>query len=110
MGLSLLGLLGLLIAFASCALSLVCLGVGRFLGRRDPSRGETLAWGGRVAVVVGPEGGLTPDEVDALLACNPRASLVSLGPSILRTETAGVVAPALVLYELGALGGRAGQA
>ena len=53
---------------------------------------------------------LTPDEVDALLACNPRASLVSLGPSILRTETAGVVAPALVLYELGALGGRAGQA
>ena len=64
----------------------------------------------RVAVVVGPEGGLTPDEVDALLACNPRASLVSLGPSILRTETAGVVAPALVLYELGALGGRAGQA
>ncbi|MCI2241922.1 RsmE family RNA methyltransferase [Adlercreutzia faecimuris] len=59
----------------------------------------------RVAVVVGPEGGLAPDEVEALLACNPRASLVSLGPSILRTETAGVVAPALVLYELGALGG-----
>ena len=58
----------------------------------------------RVAVVVGPEGGLAPDEVDALLACNPRASLVSLGPSILRTETAGVVAPALVLYELGGLG------
>ena len=56
MGLSLLGLLGLLIAFASCALSLVCLGVGRFLGRRDPSRGETLAWGGRVAVVVGALG------------------------------------------------------
>ena len=58
----------------------------------------------RVAVVVGPEGGLTEAEVDALLACNPRSSLVTLGPSILRTETAGVVAPALVLYELGALG------
>ena len=53
-----------------------------------------------VAVVVGPEGGLTEREVDALLACNPRTSLVSLGPSILRTETAGIVAPALVLYEL----------
>lgn len=59
----------------------------------------------RVAVVVGPEGGLTQGEVDALLACNPRASLVSLGSSILRTETAGVIAPALALYELGALGG-----
>lgn len=59
----------------------------------------------RVAVVVGPEGGLAASEAEELLACNPRASLVSLGPSILRTETAGVVAPALVLYELGALGG-----
>lgn len=54
----------------------------------------------RVAVVVGPEGGLTRREVDAFLAANPRASMVSLGPSILRTETAGIVAPALVLYEL----------
>lgn len=58
----------------------------------------------RIAVVVGPEGGLSPREVERLLSCNPRASLVSLGPSILRTETAGVVAPALVLYELGGLG------
>ena len=51
-----------------------------------------------MAVVVGPEGGLTEREVEALSACNPRSSLVSLGPSILRTETAGIVAPALVLY------------
>lgn len=54
-----------------------------------------------VGVVVGPEGGLTEREVEALLSCNPRASLVSLGPSILRTETAGIVAPALTLHELG---------
>lgn len=58
----------------------------------------------RIAVVVGPEGGLTPDEVDFLLSCNPRASLVTLGSSILRTETAGLIAPALALYELGGLG------
>lgn len=57
-----------------------------------------------VAVVVGPEGGLTQGEVDALLSCNRRARLVSLGPTILRTETAGIVASALVLYELGGLG------
>ena len=62
--------------------------------------GGPAALGARVAVVVGPEGGLTEREVEALSACNPRASLVSLGPSILRTETAGIVAPALVLYEL----------
>lgn len=64
----------------------------------------TLPEDARVAVVVGPEGGLEQAEVDALLACNPRARLVSLGSTILRTETAGVVAPALVLYELGGLG------
>lgn len=58
----------------------------------------------RVAVVVGPEGGLTQEEVSALLACNPRAALVSLGSSILRTETAGLIAPALTIYELGGLG------
>lgn len=64
----------------------------------------TPAADARIAVVVGPEGGLADDEVRELLACNPRASLVTLGPSILRTETAGIVAPALVLYELGAMG------
>lgn len=68
------------------------------------ARGLTLcgapALDARVAVVVGPEGGLTAREVDALLACNPRASLVTLGSTILRTETAGIVAPALVLHEL----------
>lgn len=39
-----------------------------------------------------------------LLGCNGRARLVTLGPSILRTETAGIVAPALALYELGGMG------
>lgn len=54
----------------------------------------------RVAVVVGPEGGLSAAEVAAFEASNERTSAVTLGPSILRTETAGIVAPALVLYEL----------
>ena len=58
---------------------------------------STLAADARVVVVVGPEGGLASEEVSRLLSCNARASLVTLGPSILRTETAGVVAPALVL-------------
>ncbi len=66
----------------------------------------TPAADARIAVVVGPEGGLTEAEVARFTACNPRASAVTLGPSILRTETAGIVAPALVLYELGCMGTR----
>lgn len=54
----------------------------------------------RVVVVVGPEGGLTSHEVSLLLSSHPRSYAISLGPSILRTETAGIVAPALTLYEL----------
>ncbi len=70
------------------------------------SSGEAAAPAPRVAVVVGPEGGLASQEVDVLLAANDHARLVTLGSSILRTETAGVVAPALVLYELGQMGGK----
>lgn len=54
----------------------------------------------RIAVLVGPEGGFTSDETDAFLASNNASALVTLGSSILRTETAGIVAPALVLHEL----------
>lgn len=58
----------------------------------------------RVAVVVGPEGGLGADEVQAFTDGCKRAWPVTLGPTILRTETAGIVAPALVLYECGGMG------
>jgi 16S rRNA (uracil1498-N3)-methyltransferase len=57
-----------------------------------------------VAVVVGPEGGLTANEV-ALLA-SAGAVTVSLGSTVLRTETAGVVAVALAMYARGGLGAR----
>lgn len=67
---------------------------------------RTPAADARIAVVVGPEGGLSEEEVHVLLGSNPRARLVTLGSSILRTETAGIVAPALVLYELGGMGNR----
>ena len=55
-----------------------------------------------VWVVVGPEGGLSEDEVATFTAAG--AVPVSLGPQILRTETASVVAAALVLHHFGRLG------
>jgi 16S rRNA (uracil1498-N3)-methyltransferase len=56
-----------------------------------------------VAVFIGPEGGFTVEEV--ALAREAGAQVVSLGRHILRSETAGIVAVAAVLYEMGELGG-----
>jgi len=56
----------------------------------------------RVAVVVGPEGGFSAEEVAALEVAG--AQPASLGPSILRTETAAVVALAIAVHALGGLG------
>ncbi|OAT82390.1 16S rRNA (uracil(1498)-N(3))-methyltransferase [Desulfotomaculum copahuensis] len=58
---------------------------------------------GEVYLLIGPEGGFEPLEVD--LATGRGVIPVSLGPRILRTETAGPAALAMVLYELGDLGG-----
>jgi 16S rRNA (uracil1498-N3)-methyltransferase len=57
----------------------------------------------RIAIVVGPEGGLTAEEVEALQALG--AVSATLGPTILRTETAAVVALSLAVFVLGGLGG-----
>jgi 16S rRNA (uracil1498-N3)-methyltransferase len=55
-----------------------------------------------IALLIGPEGGFTEEEVT--LAREKGAFAVGLGPRILRTETAAVVACALILYELGEMG------
>jgi 16S rRNA (uracil1498-N3)-methyltransferase len=62
------------------------------IGRPDPS----------IALMIGPEGGFTDEEV--ALAHDKGAIPVGLGPRILRTETAAIVASALILYELGEMG------
>ena len=46
------------------------------------------------AILVGPEGGFTPEERQAILAL-PQAKPVSLGPRILRADTAAVAAISL---------------
>ena len=50
---------------------------------------------GTAAVVIGPEGGMTAEEVEFLKECG--GVTVTLGPRILRTETAGMAALTAVL-------------
>jgi 16S rRNA (uracil1498-N3)-methyltransferase len=57
---------------------------------------------GSVVLVVGPEGGVSPDELDAFTTAGAGAYL--LGPSVLRTSTAGVAAGALLLGRSGRWG------
>ena len=47
------GLIGLLVAFAGVAVSVVCLIAGAVLSRKKPGGvGETLTWGGHIAVLL----------------------------------------------------------
>ncbi len=48
-----------------------------------------------VAIVIGPEGGMSPEEIDQMKAASCRS--VTLGPRILRTETAGLSAISALL-------------
>ncbi len=63
------------------------------------SAAEGLAAEEALRVLVGPEGGLTVDEADALERLGWRAAW--LGPRILRAETAVVVAATLAMHALG---------
>lgn len=60
----------------------------------EEQRGGGIArqWAGQrdVALVIGPEGGISPEEMAQLRRAGARA--VTLGPRILRTETAGLAA------------------
>lgn len=57
----------------------------------------------KVGIIIGPEGGFEQEEIEGLK--NMEAQIVTLGPRILRTETAGFTCLALLMYELGDLGG-----
>lgn len=57
----------------------------------------------KIGIVIGPEGGFEEEEINRLKEIE--AKIITLGPRILRTETAGLVAISLLMYELGDLGG-----
>jgi 16S rRNA (uracil1498-N3)-methyltransferase len=64
-----------------------------------PAALSRYANGAAVAIAVGPEGGLTPEEVDVTREFG--AHIVSLGPTILRTETAAAALLAATAASLG---------
>jgi 16S rRNA (uracil1498-N3)-methyltransferase len=55
---------------------------------------------GPLAVLIGPEGGFSPEEREMIRSL-PQATAISLGPRIMRADTAAVAALALVNASLG---------
>lgn len=72
-------------------------------GLRAVLRNRDVPLPREVGILIGPEGGLTEEEVEQAKAQG--GIVCTLGPRILRTETAGAVVAALVLYEAGEMGG-----
>ena len=77
---------------------------GLLLDPQEPSLrlGAAARGAGRVLIAVGPEGGFSPQE--RARAEGGGMIAVSLGPLVLRTETAGLAALSVVLHVHGELG------
>jgi 16S rRNA (uracil1498-N3)-methyltransferase len=75
-------------AKAACAIALEPEAADSLGGLRPPESGDLL-------VVVGPEGGITEEEGASFRAAGATAR--RLGPTVLRTSTAGTVAAAILL-------------
>ena len=58
---------------------------------------EQIKKGESIAVFIGPEGGFAPEEIEMV---RDEMQLISLGRRILRTETAGIAALAILGYQL----------
>lgn len=56
-----------------------------------------------IAILIGPEGGFEESEITELK--EKSAEIVTLGPRILRTESAGFTCISILMYEIGDLGG-----
>lgn len=56
-----------------------------------------------ILIIIGPEGGFAAEEVKQFKE-RLNAVIITLGPRIMRTETAGITALACLLYEKGELG------
>ena len=81
-----------LIAAAACAIVLEPGAAESLSGLRPPGSGDLV-------LIVGPEGGITDDESTAFQKAGATAR--RLGPTVLRTSTAGTVAAAVLLSRSG---------
>jgi len=94
-----------ILAAPSLAVAVTHAGDAQLRWMLDPAAADAIAPAPsdvrRIAMTVGPEGGFDSDEVQHLAQAGYRA--ISLGPRILRTETAGLVAAAACLALSGAL-------
>lgn len=61
----------------------------------SPLAAMTIPSEGGIVLIVGPEGGISPVEMEQLTAAG--ATMARLGPTVLRTSTAGPVASTVVL-------------
>lgn len=68
----------------------------------EPLATAALPESGSVVLVVGPEGGVSPEELAAFAEAGARP--YRLGPSVLRTSTAGTAATAVLLARTGRWG------
>lgn len=64
---------------------------------RNKTELKDIANSNDTSILIGPEGDFTPTEIETALSAN--YSPVSLGNTRLRTETAGMVAAALLIYK-----------
>ena len=72
--------------------------VGSLYPGTKPFRQIPMAGITKVALIIGPEGDFTPEEVDA--AVEAGAVPVSFGDRIVRTETAAIFGLSVLAYEL----------
>lgn len=68
----------------------------------EPLAAAPLPADGQIVLVIGPEGGIAPTELEAFAAAGARA--YRLGPTVLRTSTVGTAAAALILSRTGRWG------
>ncbi|MFF0306365.1 16S rRNA (uracil(1498)-N(3))-methyltransferase [Streptosporangium sp. NPDC004379] len=80
-------------------LSAAALGVVLHEEAASPLSGLPLPADGDIVVVVGPEGGVSEEEITAFRAAGAAPAL--LGPTVLRTSTAGVAAAAVLQARTG---------
>jgi 16S rRNA (uracil1498-N3)-methyltransferase len=92
-------------AFAAACVQAAGLDLSLIAWVEEGRRSLVDAWGDRrpatLAILIGPEGGFTADEVEQACACG--VVPFSMGPRVLRAETAALVAITLAMQQAGEL-------